>query len=209
MQKTLLTLALSTTLLAAPAAFAQNVDPACVVKNADGTETVDKAKCPDGKTPAAQQKSDSNSQAPAGNDATTQQKSDSNTQVPADNNAANTTAQPAPGDTTGSITLAPEVLKSGSKIFSANDFIGKRVYSTANEDIGEVNDVILSEDGKVRAVILGVGGFLGIGEKDVAVDMNSIQMVQDGNSMKLAINTTKDMLKAAPSYDRTTRTYVQ
>ncbi|HUG61649.1 MAG TPA: PRC-barrel domain-containing protein [Methylomirabilota bacterium] len=55
------------------------------------------------------------------------------------------------------------------------DLVGKDVYGSDNEDIGEINDVIVSQDGRVAAVIVGVGGFLGIGEKDVAVSMKALE----------------------------------
>jgi sporulation protein YlmC with PRC-barrel domain len=202
MQKTLIALAFSTALVSATGAYAQSVDPACMMKNADGTETVDMAKCPDGKTVGT---AGGNAQAPA---------PDAN--APAQDNAANPPA-PGTGDTTastnamtpsGGLTVAPEAF-ANARIISANDFIGKRVYSTNNEDIGEVNDLILSDNGSVQAVVLGVGGFLGIGEKDVAVNMNSLKMTPDGNSQRIMVEATKDALTAAPAYDRTKRTYVQ
>jgi PRC-barrel domain len=71
-----------------------------------------------------------------------------------------------------------------------------------------VNDVLLSQDGKVSAVILGVGGFLGIGEKDVLVSMRSIDMQRDGSNVKLVVDATKEILTSAPTYDRTKRTYM-
>ena len=56
-------------------------------------------------------------------------------------------------------------------------------------------------------MILGVGGFLGIGEKDVAVNTNAVQMVQDGDNTRLVVQATKEALESAPSYDRTNRRY--
>lgn len=167
--------------------LAQSVDPQCMKKNADGTETIDMAKCPDGKTPAAA-------------------KSDSAKPAATPDTRSETTGSTTPADS--SLTVPPEAL-SGAKIISANDFIGKKVYTPANETVGDVNDIILSDNGKVQAVVLGVGGFLGIGEKDVAVNMNSISMVPDGNSIKLTINASKEALNAAPAYDRSKRTYIK
>lgn len=91
---------------------------------------------------------------------------------------------------------------------TATDFIGKRVYTKAGDDIGEVNDLFVTDNGNVRAVVLGVGGFLGIGEKDVAVSMNAVEMVQDGDAVRLVVDATKDQLQAAPTFDRVKRTYV-
>jgi hypothetical protein len=78
--------------------------------------------------------------------------------------------------------------------------IGADVVNTANEDVGEVNGVILSKDGKVVAVILGVGGFLGIGEREVAVEFNSIRFAQDGGRPVVTIDATKDKLRNAPEW---------
>ena len=71
-----------------------------------------------------------------------------------------------------------------------------------------MNDLIVTDNGSVQAVILGVGGFLGIGEKDVAVTMQAIQMEQDGDSTKLVVDASKDQLTSAPGYDRVKRTYL-
>jgi sporulation protein YlmC with PRC-barrel domain len=57
----------------------------------------------------------------------------------------------------------------------ASKLIGTTVVSTNNESIGDVNDVILDRNGQVMAVVVGVGGFLGIGEKDVAVPFASLE----------------------------------
>jgi sporulation protein YlmC with PRC-barrel domain len=57
----------------------------------------------------------------------------------------------------------------------ASKLIGTTVVSTNNESIGDVNDVILDRNGQVLAVVVGVGGFLGIGEKDVAVPFKSLE----------------------------------
>jgi sporulation protein YlmC with PRC-barrel domain len=54
----------------------------------------------------------------------------------------------------------------------ASKLIGTNVVNTANETVGEINDIILSKDGKAAALIVGVGGFLGIRERDVAVNFS-------------------------------------
>src|ERR1700674_4524396 len=80
------------------------------------------------------------------------------------------------------------------------------VYDQSDVRIGEINDVFVDKDGKVVAFIIGVGGFLGMGEKDVAVSFNSVRAtLKDGKSY-LTMNTTKDLLMNAPGfkYDRTT-----
>ncbi|WHO72695.1 PRC-barrel domain-containing protein [Rhizobium sp. BT03] len=85
---------------------------------------------------------------------------------------------------------------------SANTYIGQSVYNGNNESIGSVNDLIMKKDGGLVAAIVGVGGFLGIGEKNVAVPMDKItiaQNTQDG-SVKLTTSETAESLKAAPEF---------
>ena len=224
------------TALAQPA-FAQtdpSVDPACILKNADGTETIDKVKCPDGMKPSVT--GSSSESMPADGTGNTQQDSattDTATPPAADGTAPSTTGsaateeqnqtttqdqtQPADPEVTGSTTapaetgtvlIVPNDALANAKVMTASDFIGKRVYTKAGEDIGEVNDLIVTDNGSVQAVILGVGGFLGIGEKDVAVTMQAIEMQQDDNGTKLVVDASKDQLTSAPGYDRVKRTYI-
>lgn len=82
----------------------------------------------------------------------------------------------------------------------ARKLIWAEVLNTANETVGEVTDVILSKDGKVAAVVLGVGGFLGIGEHEVAVTFGSLRLKQDGDRLVVLIDATKDGLKSAPGW---------
>jgi sporulation protein YlmC with PRC-barrel domain len=94
--------------------------------------------------------------------------------------------------------------------WTVTDWYKQTVYDRGNSKIGEVMDVLLDHDGKVDAIIVGVGGFLGMGEKDVAVAYQSIHFKKDSNSWRLMMNTTKDALKQAPGfkYDRTTKTWM-
>jgi sporulation protein YlmC with PRC-barrel domain len=69
----------------------------------------------------------------------------------------------------------------------------QNVYDSADNKIGDVKDVLVTEDGKVSALIVSVGGFLGMGEKDVAVPFSSVmQKMKDGKSY-LTLDTTKDV----------------
>ena len=83
----------------------------------------------------------------------------------------------------------------------ASKLIGTTVVNTANETIGDVNEIVLGKDGKVAAVVIGVGGFLGMGEHEVALSFNSIRMSRDSrNNFVLTVNATKDVLKNAPAW---------
>lgn len=104
--------------------------------------------------------------------------------------------------------------------FFASDLIGMRIYNSETEiengymikdggeaewdDIGEINDIIVSKDGEIRAVVLGVGGFLGLGERDVTVSMDAIKVVQekdDADDRFLVVTTSKEILENAPIFE--------
>jgi sporulation protein YlmC with PRC-barrel domain len=57
-----------------------------------------------------------------------------------------------------------------------SDLRGTVVYGANNEEIGEVNEIVISRDGQVVALVVGVGGFLGIGEKDVAIPFKAVEI---------------------------------
>lgn len=63
--------------------------------------------------------------------------------------------------------------------FRSSKLVGLGVYGPNNERIGDINEVIVDQQGKVDAIVIGVGGFLGIGEKDVAVPFKSVEWVRD------------------------------
>ena len=124
-----------------------------------------------------------------------------------------TPATPAPSTTTTttkteSTTSAPEFIAAQkSDQWLASKFNGTDVMGPNNEKIGDVNDLLFQKDGKLVGVIVGVGGFLGIGQKDVAIDMSAFKMVpgsnaNDPNDVKLQVSWTKDQLKAAPSFEK-------
>ena len=84
---------------------------------------------------------------------------------------------------------------------SASKLLDETVMNEANESIGDVNDVILDSSGKVALVIVGVGGFLGLGEKNVALSFDQLKFAKDDdNDLVVTTNSTKDSLQAAPAY---------
>jgi sporulation protein YlmC with PRC-barrel domain len=86
--------------------------------------------------------------------------------------------------------------------WNAKQFMASRVYNMNGERVGDVNDLVI-DDGKVSAVIIGVGGFLGIGEKEVAMKPDQVKrMVHSDGETYFTVNTTKDQLQAAPDYVR-------
>ena len=94
---------------------------------------------------------------------------------------------------------------------TVTDWYKQSVYDPQDHKIGEVMDVLVDKTGKVTSLIIGVGGFLGAGEKDVAVPFDAVHLTNKGNDKwYLVMNTTKDDLKTAPGfkYDRNSTTWV-
>jgi hypothetical protein len=85
----------------------------------------------------------------------------------------------------------------------ASKFKGTDVLGPDNQKVGDVSDVLFSKDGKIDAYIVSVGGFLGVGSKDVALAPSAFQVVpgDDKNSDKLKISMTKDQLKEASNFE--------
>ena len=82
----------------------------------------------------------------------------------------------------------------------ASKLIGSSVHDASDQKIGSITDLIVDRDGKVADVVIGVGGFLGAGEKNVAVKMADLKRGKDNH---LVLNTTKDALKQMATYDLT------
>jgi sporulation protein YlmC with PRC-barrel domain len=88
-----------------------------------------------------------------------------------------------------------------SNEISASALLNENVVNANNETIGDVNDVLLSKDGSVASVIVGVGGFLGMGEKNVALTFDQLKFTNNGNDLVVTSDATKENLQAAPAYD--------
>ncbi|MBL8895238.1 MAG: PRC-barrel domain-containing protein [Rhizobiales bacterium] len=138
--------------------------------------------------------------------------------MPSDNSTAqqptptdqNKSSAEAPATTTGSSVIVSEAALSGIQPWTANEFIGKTVYTTSNENVGEINDLVLVNDGKIHGVVNCVGGFHGIGEKDELVALDSIRMTkaEGSDTVQLVVNATKEALENAPGFDRVAKRYM-
>lgn len=134
---------------------------------------------------------------------------------------ANPPPAPAQANPPPASTSSPNFVSSQSAdqwVFSK--FKGTDVLGPDNAHIGDVNDLLFDKNGKIIAMIVGVGGFLGIGEKSVAIDMSGFQVVpastgstttgtggagssaidNDPTNVKLKVSWTKEQLKAAPDF---------
>ncbi|MDZ7602702.1 MAG: PRC-barrel domain-containing protein, partial [Hoeflea sp.] len=88
----------------------------------------------------------------------------------------------------------------------ATDLIGANVYESSAMDassIGKINDIVVSPEGEVSSVIIGVGGFLGIGQKDVEVEYSAVSWADRDGQRWIVANMTREQLEAAPAFDRT------
>lgn len=132
--------------------------------------------------------------------------------------------QTAPADTPSAApsATAPKsdmkfISQQGKDQWVASKFKGTDVIGANNEKIGDVDDMLFDKSGKIHAFIVGVGGFLGIGQKDVALDISAFQVVpadtgsntgaagstasDDPHNIKLKLAMTKDELKNAPAFE--------
>ena len=162
---------------------------------------------------------------------TTSPSSSPSSSTPASPPAAATPA-PSTGTAASTATANPAgkakfVTKQTSDQWLASKFKGTDVIGANDEKIGDVSDMLFDKDHKILAFIVGVGGFLGIGQKDVAIDPASFQMVPasasrtgtatsttggtatgtastnaDPNNFKLRLSMTKDELKNAPAFEQ-------
>lgn len=86
-----------------------------------------------------------------------------------------------------------------------SDLLGKSVYNQTGveaQDIGEVTDIVVNDDGDIEALVVGVGGFLGIGQKEVALQYDLARWSEQDNTRRLVIETNADALQALDEFDR-------
>src|SRR5947209_9014174 len=114
----------------------------------------------------------------------------------------------APAAAPSAATTAPESAKPGfiaeqgkDQWLASRNLIGAKVGGPDNATVGSINDLLMEKNGNVLAAVIGVGGFLGIGSKNVAVPFKSLELSRDtdGND-KIAMRFTKDELQQAPDF---------
>jgi hypothetical protein len=118
---------------------------------------------------------------------------------------APTATTPAPSGTTttttteATTTTTPQWYQRQQGEWRSSKLVGSKVKNNAGDTIGDINEIVLTSDGAAAAAIIGVGGFLGMGEREVAVQFKSLHISKDssGNDV-VKLDTTKDALKNAP-----------
>ncbi|GAA4253062.1 PRC-barrel domain containing protein [Azospirillum formosense] len=107
----------------------------------------------------------------------------------------------APGNaTTGSAATGSASDLTGGQMASAETMMGKNVYGTDNEKVGEVEDIILDSNGKAQQLVISSGGFLGIGEKQIAVDIGKANWDAQQERVQLS-GMTRDQVKEMPEFE--------
>lgn len=94
------------------------------------------------------------------------------------------------------------VLEQSDNQIMANRYIGKSVYNDANEKVGDIRDLVFTVDGGIEAVVIGVGGFLGLGQKQVAVHFDEIRIVENPETaeLDLYLAANAEQLAEAPEF---------
>ena len=147
--------------------------------------------------------------APAAGSATTPATGTASVPAPAAGGTmASSSDAASPTDTSATTTAANDSggfpTSVGSDQYLSENIIGQDVFSGPGEDaddIGGINDLVIASSGKVEAGVVGVGGFLGIGEKDVAVPFDQFMMTRgEDNAVRVTLAATKDQLNQAPSF---------
>jgi len=110
--------------------------------------------------------------------------------------AGNVAAQVAGSTTIGVPATEITVLTKGWS--AKKQILGKLVYNEQDEKVGQVDDIIVAPDKAISYAILGVGGFLGLGERNVVIPFTQLK-ADDGKFMLRG--ATKDALKALPAFD--------
>ena len=124
---------------------------------------------------------------------------------------AQTTTAPQPG---APAAMNQTMNQTTTGQWRASKLIGVNVYNQQNEKLGEVDALILSPNGQIAGAVIGVGGFLGMGERDVMVPLNQLRFTNEGSATtgsardgdrkwypdRAVLNATKDQLKQMPEF---------
>ena len=83
---------------------------------------------------------------------------------------------------------------------TVTNYYKQDVYDQSQNSVGKIDDVLIDKSGKITALMVGVGGFLGMGEKDVALPFSAVKSEKKNDKWYLTVNETKDSLKSAAGY---------
>jgi hypothetical protein len=109
-----------------------------------------------------------------------------------------------PADTPSSATVSTGDFNTSGQI-AGSALIGAKVKNANKETVGAVDDVYVDKDGSIKTVVVAVGGFLGVGSKDVGVKWSDLTYGRDGNSLLITTSLSKDDLKGMPDFTKAER----
>ena len=101
---------------------------------------------------------------------------------------------------------APSNFRKASDEWRMANYLGKPIVNAAGEKIGDVSDVLFDRSGKITTVVIGVGGFLGLGAKQVAIPFEAVTYRDQNGERQIMVPLTKEALQAAPDYTPTEKT---
>ncbi|HEY7749122.1 MAG TPA: PRC-barrel domain-containing protein [Aestuariivirgaceae bacterium] len=189
-------------------AFA-NIDPATMGATGQAAATADQPASTTGQAATAtadqpasttDQSATATTEQPA---TTTDQSATATTEQPAAETTTDQTAATQPTTTEQTATESSEQALAAPSGLLASNLIGTTVYTPDDQSVGDINDIILSTEGQPTQVVVGVGGFLGLGEKDVLMDMSKLKVstTDDGN-VKVVVETTQEELQNLPAFTK-------
>jgi sporulation protein YlmC with PRC-barrel domain len=94
-----------------------------------------------------------------------------------------------------------DTARSGAQARLATDLIGKQVTGADGEDLGKVEDLVVSPSGGISAAVVSVGGFFGIGAKHIEIPFDRLQL---GADRSIVVAMSRDQIAAAPAFARDT-----
>ena len=111
-------------------------------------------------------------------------------------------ATPAPASKPADTVAAKPASQSGQ--WRASKLVGLNVYNDQNEKLGDISEILLDKSGKVEGVVIGVGGFLGMGQRDIKVELSKLKFVDE--PVKSSATTTTTTTGAGANRPATTTT---
>src|SRR5262245_40460832 len=122
------------------------------------------------------------------------------------NRPAATAPAPADRPAASAPAPAPQASQNMSGTWRASKLVGLNVYNEQNEKLGDISEVLLDPSGKVQGVVIGVGGFLGMGQRDIKVEMSKLKFVDEPVKTSSNSTTTTSTTGAATNRPATTTT---
>lgn len=114
------------------------------------------------------------------------------------------TAEPAGQTTSAQAGMQNKgyMASSPANAMAASDLIGTELKTSGDESVGEISDLVIGEDGKIAAVVVNVGEYLGMGGKHVTIDWNAVKRSGNPDERELRVDMTGEDLHSAPSYEK-------